>query len=214
MARKITTDWSRLFPRFTVWKPLRLMRRIGPVLQGITLDRSTSGEAYYPHAHVHALTRDFPVVSLTLTQRLTTAAGVAEGIPAQLHEERFEEAARRLETQSPLPLREAPTLEQIVHQYRRHAVDAQRGRLPIAEPELEDSVLVPAAAGEEALAVESLRLVSEVAAGWSKLEAPRGWDSTTNWLDWLASRMRDVEGLAATVEEQVLKHGLAEVRAA
>ncbi|WP_132596176.1 hypothetical protein [Nonomuraea deserti] len=153
-------------------------------------------------------------MSLDLSQRLITAAGVGEGIPARLHGERFEDAARRLEAQSQLPLWEAPTLKQIVHEYRRHALDAQRWRLPNAEPQLEDSVLVPAAAGKHVLATESLRLVSHVASGWSKLEAPRGWERTSDWLDWLAARMHDTEGLTVTVEEQILRHKLSEVQTA
>jgi hypothetical protein len=53
-ARRITVDRARLFPEFRVRKPRLLLRRIGPVLQGSPLERSTSSEHYCPTAHVHA----------------------------------------------------------------------------------------------------------------------------------------------------------------
>ncbi|WP_344864631.1 hypothetical protein [Planomonospora alba] len=163
--------------------------------------------------HVHALTRDFPVVSLTLSQGLKTTEGVPEGIPVDLHGDEFRDAAHRLEAQSSLSLREVPTLEHIVQRYRDYAVEVQCGRLPSAVSELEDSVLVPAAAGKGELANESIESVSRIASGWSRAEAPQGWESTKRWLAWLARRMHDAEGLATTVEEQILKHGLSKVRA-
>ncbi|MEV4806630.1 hypothetical protein AB0K18_42105 [Nonomuraea sp. NPDC049421] len=105
-----------------------------------------------------------------------------------------------------------PTLEQVIQRYQSYAMDVQRARIPNAIPELEDCVLVPAVAGDDELASESLQAATRVAADWSKAEAPWGWDGTENWLEWLARRMLDVEGLAATVEEQVLKHELSTVR--
>lgn len=211
-VRKITSDWSSVYPEFTVWKPLRLMRRLGPIVQGITLDRSTYGDSYYPHAHVHALTRDFPDISLTLTQRLEKPSGVPEGIPVDRHDEKFMQSADRLKAQSSLSCEEAPALEQLVQRYWGYATDVQRGRIPNAIIELEDCVLVPAVVGNEELARESMQVVTRVAAGWSRAESPWGWDSTSDWLDWLTRRMLDVEGLAATVEEQILKHKLSNVR--
>jgi hypothetical protein len=92
-----------LCPECTVWKPLRLLRRIGPVLQGITLDRSTSGERYYPTAHVHALTRDFPVVSLSLAHYLHQPVAAKEAVDVGRHAETFRAVACRVEERSPLP---------------------------------------------------------------------------------------------------------------
>lgn len=57
MVRRVTKDWAVAFPGFAVWRPLHLLRRIGPAVQGICLDRSTSGDGYLPTAHVHALTK-------------------------------------------------------------------------------------------------------------------------------------------------------------
>lgn len=212
-ARRITADWAALFPEFTVWKPLRLLRRIGPVLQGIALERSTSGERYYPTAHVHALTRDFPVVSLSLAHYLHQPVVAKEAVDVGRHADTFRAAAGRMEERSPLPLRRRPDIAEIVLAYRAAAVAAQRGsRIPVGIPELEDMVLVAAAAGERALAEESLDRVRQIADGWSKYEAPMGWADTREWLARLEERAGDPAGLAATVEEQIVQHGLAKMR--
>ncbi|MGV9277000.1 hypothetical protein [Streptomyces griseosporeus] len=213
-ARRVTSDWAELFPELTVWKPLRLLRRIGPVLQGITLDRSTSGEQYYPTAHVHALTRDFPVVSLSLAHYQHQPLTAKEAVDIGRHAETFRAVAGRTEERSPLPLRRRPDIAEIVQAYRAAAVAAQRGRrIPTGIPELEDMVLVPAAAGERPLAEESLDRVRQIADGWSKYEAAMGWTDAQEWLAHLEERAGDAAGLAATVEEQIVQHGLAKVRA-
>ncbi len=74
-ARRLTRAWAELFPEFAVWRPLRLLRRIGPVVQRIVLEPSGSADRYYPTAHVHPLTRDFPVVSLGMAWRVRLGAG-------------------------------------------------------------------------------------------------------------------------------------------
>ncbi|WP_158842944.1 hypothetical protein [Saccharothrix deserti] len=210
-ARRITADWAALFPEFSVWRPLRLLRRIGPVLQGISLERTVSAERYSPTAHVHSLAREFPVISLSLAHHLHPTVQGRDEIDVDRHELEFRAAAVRLEERSTLPLRRWPDLAEIVHAYRAAAVGARQGRLPAGVVELEDCVLVPAAAGERALAGESLRFVVETARRWSKYEAPTGWSDTREWLDWLEARVDDPTDLMAVVDEQVTGHGLSGV---
>lgn len=214
-ARAITADWSGIFPEFTVWQPLRLLRRVGPVLQGICLERATSGAAYQPIAHVHALTQDFPVISLSLAHHLYPPSGSAlDTVEADRHPAEFRAAAARLEQRSLLPLHRWPTLTEIVRAYRDAATLQQRGRLPAGVREFEDSVLVPAAAGDRSLADESLRAVEEAAGRWSPYEAPPGRPDTKEWLTWLRAMAEDPVELQASVEQQIERHGLEEVRTA
>ena len=210
-ARTITAEWAERFPAFAVWRPLRLLRRLGPVVQGITLDRSTGGECYYPTAHLHALTRDFPVVALEVSHRLAGSSGVQEVVEVARHGEAFPAVAERLAEQSPLPLGRVPTLDEVVSAYRDRAAALQRGRLPAGIGEWEAAVLVPAAAGAEGLAARSLAAAGEAAGGWSRSEAPQGWGSTGEWLTGLRARAADRPALERVVEEQVTRHGLAEL---
>ncbi|NUK01580.1 hypothetical protein HRW23_14795 [Streptomyces lunaelactis] len=211
-ARRITSDWAELFPEMSVWKPLRLLRRIGPVLQGISLERSSSGDQYYPTAHVHSLVQDFPVISISLAHYLNKPASMKEAVDVSRHADQYRAAASRLEERSTLPLRRRPELGEIVHAYRDFAAAVQQGRLPAGIEELEDSILVPAAAGDRALAEESLSRVSEVAQRWSRSEAPMGWTDTQEWLDSLRARADDPARLMAVVDEQIALHKLEKVR--
>lgn len=146
--RRVTTNWASRFPGFDVWKPMRLLRRIGPVLQGISLDSTTSGDDYFPSAHVHALTREFPVVSLGMNQRLVGATGVQERVSFARHDDEYRDAAERLRGQSRLSLDEPPTIEEIVAAYHGHAVEHKGKGYPPAVNEMEDCVLVAAVAGK------------------------------------------------------------------
>lgn len=210
---RVTSDWAGLFPEFDVWRPMRLLRRIGPAVQGITLDRSTSGDAYFPTVHVHALTREFPLVSLTLGQRLTGASGQPVSIVLSRHEEAFSDAAVELANQSNLPLHEPPSVEDIVGAYHSFALGQQRKGLAPAVLEMEDSVLIAAAAGFPSLVESGIALATELAATWPKARLPLGWEGAQSWLDGLIGKASDVESLSEITESQILKHKLAKVRA-
>ncbi|MFD8079148.1 hypothetical protein ACFV3E_41710 [Streptomyces sp. NPDC059718] len=206
-ARAITRDWARMFPAFQPWRPLRLLRRLGPLVQGITLERSPAGDDYLPTAHVHALTRDFPVVSLTLAQRLLTPSGVPERIKVARHDKDGEEAGQRLAGQSALPLHMVPTLDQVVERYRSFVAGQQRGlRLPTGVAELEDCVLLPAVAGRPDLSADALTFARKTAEGWN--EPPHGYPGTGEWLDQLGLLAGDSGRLEGTVAAQTVKHKL------
>lgn len=206
-AQRVTEVWSRFFPEFTVWQPLRLIRRIGPVLQGIMLDPSSSGVQYYPTAHVHSLTRDFPVVTLSLAWRVRRGKGSQGMVGIDEGLEVLEGLAALLVEQSPLSLRSVPTLTEIVNEYRRVASEMQR-KVPSGVVELEDSVVVPTAGSAVGLAEESFRLAADAASKWSKYEAPMGWVSTDDWLANVRANMSTVDRILETVEAQVVKHKL------
>ncbi|MFD7555499.1 hypothetical protein ACFV9E_13325 [Streptomyces sp. NPDC059835] len=211
---RVTSDWAGLFPEFDVWRPMRLLRRIGPVVQGITLDRSTAGDGYFPTVHVHALTREFPVVSLMLGQRLIGASGLPVSIDLPRHEEAFRDAALELANQSRLPLHKTPSVQEIVGAYHSFTLEQQLKGLAPAVLEMEDSVLISAAAGIPSLVESSLALASELATSWPKARLPLWWEGAQNWLDGLTDKASDVESLSAITESQILKHKLAKVRAA
>ncbi|MFD3314287.1 hypothetical protein [Streptomyces sp. NPDC058694] len=135
-----------------------------------------------------------------------------EPIDVGRHSEGFRSAAARLEAQSELPLRSVPELAKIVVLLRKFAVAAQKGRLPEAVPELEDSVLIPAASENPAAVEESLKIVEQVSARWSGYEAPAKWADTRDWLDWLRASAADGPGLASVVEVRIAKHGLSKIR--
>lgn len=209
---RVTKEWVAEFPGFDTWKSLRLLRRIGPVVQGICLDRTTGGDGYLPTAHVHALTREFPVVSLMLGQRLARPSGTPDPVLFARHERDFAHAASALREQSRLPLDEVPSIDAIVREYHAEA----RGRLGkghgAAVLEMEDSVLVAAAAGRDDLAGEGLLLARELTAAWPKSAMPFDWPGAEAWLDGLTARAGDRGSLLSVVRGQVAEHKLGKVR--
>ncbi|MCX5226675.1 hypothetical protein [Streptomyces sp. NBC_00233] len=211
-AGRVTKEWAAEFPGFDVWRSLRLLRRIGPVVQGICLDRTTGGDGYVPTAHVHALTREFPVVSLMLGQRAARPSGTPDPVLFARHERDFAHAVGALREQSRLPLDEPPSIDAIVREYHAEARRRLEKGHGAAVPEMEDSVLVAAAAGRDELAGEGLVLARELTAAWPKWSMPLEWPGAEAWLDGLAARAGDRESLRAVVRGQATAHRLGKVR--
>jgi hypothetical protein len=211
--RRFTADWAAEFPEFDVWRPLRLLRRVGPVLQGIALERSTSTEGYFVTAHVHSLTRASRLVSLTLSHRLCSETGAQERIQISRQPAEIQSAAIRLREQSVLSLDRRPSLGGIVRAYIEYAKAVQRNGVPNAVVELEDCVLIPAVAEMPDVMVEGIRLARELADGWDGSRAPSGLPDTRSWLNDLERRGSDIATLRAVVESQIAKHKLAKIRA-
>ncbi|MER7279001.1 hypothetical protein ABT369_31640 [Dactylosporangium sp. NPDC000244] len=202
----MTADWQSIFPSFDVYRPRWLLRRIGPVMQGILLERTRSADRYRPTSHIHALTRPFPTLTLMLLQCGTD-------IRHARHEQEFRDVAAQLERQTVLPLREPPTIPQIVdacHAFAR--AERERGCPPAVYP-VEDSVLIAAASGERALADAGLRLAEELVAVWPKWGLPLDWPGSDAWLQSLRERAANVDLLDALIAGQVAQHKLGSIRA-
>jgi hypothetical protein len=202
---RITSDWQRQFPRFGIWRPLRLCRRLGPIVQGIALD-STPGGDYFPTAHVHALVHTSPTVSLSLATRLAGRNGVHELIRMQRHDQHLAQASASLKEQSPLSLDEEPSLIDVVAAYRARLAAATRPG-PTSVGEVEDLILVPAAQGRADLVAEQLEFAKKAVSQW-----PRGslqpWELGDDRLEQVHRSASDRAGLVATVEEEADRHGL------
>ncbi|MFB6561701.1 hypothetical protein ACFCYH_22945 [Streptomyces sp. NPDC056400] len=211
-ARRVTADWAGRFGEFDVWKPLRLMRRIGPVVQGITLDRTTSGDGYFPTAHVHNLTREFPVITLALGQRLVGSSGMQESVRFSRHSDDFMDAAERLAAQSDLSLSTPPAVAEIAKEYISFAVSQQRKGHPPAVDAVEDGILISAAMGDRALTEESLHIARELVGVWPKSRLPLDWNGSGAWISNLEERAANVNQLTAVIEGQVVFHKLTKAR--
>jgi hypothetical protein len=205
-ATRITQDWATAFPHFAVYRPLRLLRRLGPLVQGVTLERSSSGNDYLPTAHVHALTRSFPVISLTLAERLLGDSGVEQRIRVSDHESSFAWAVDRLREQSHLSLDRAPSLGDILARYRDVILSSQTMGVPSGFIELEDLVLLPAVLGMSAEVGRGIDLAREVSSRWST--SPHGWPSIAIWVQHLEDDARSVGTLKTRVSEEAEKHKL------
>lgn len=64
--KDITNDWARAFPSLRIHKPMWLLKRHGPILVGVILDRTRSNDVYLPKFHVHNLLAPSPAILLSL----------------------------------------------------------------------------------------------------------------------------------------------------
>jgi hypothetical protein len=103
-AKSITQDWQNHFPSLGVYKPLHLLRRCGPLLVGLCLNRSSSGDIYKPTFHCHCLLRQFPTVTLSLAVQLTAPNGSDAAISTKFHAAKLPYAAAKMRDLALLPL--------------------------------------------------------------------------------------------------------------
>jgi len=101
----ITNDWAARYPRFTISRPMHLLRLTGPLVVGIALDRTSGNDVYRPTFHMHCLAKSWESVSLTLCQRLKTIrSGTTESISVRFHYDHVNDATERLKDQVKFPL--------------------------------------------------------------------------------------------------------------
>jgi len=121
VEKQITEDWQREIPSLGIYAARRLLRRVGPLLVGICLERDSSGNKYKPMFHVHCLGAEAPTVFLTLfTQLRSDRSGGPDLVQVRFHEKKYKEAAARMARQSLLPLEGDLLLEQVIEAYQTY----------------------------------------------------------------------------------------------
>ena len=116
------------------------MRRVGPLLIGISLDRDSHGDLYKPSFHVFFLGRRWPAPepALTLNEPLRTYRTHApDDVEVREHNEKYLDAVQRMKEQALLPLDGPVTIEQVLEAYRKH-----HERAPMGMPSLTSNVIL------------------------------------------------------------------------
>ncbi|XVS61790.1 hypothetical protein ACQPYE_26290 [Actinosynnema sp. CA-299493] len=170
------------------------------------------GDAYFPTAHIHVLAVPFPVISLTLSQRLMNDhSGVQKQITFSRHAEEFQVAAEGMRRQSGLSLDEPPGIVDVVRALHEYAKNRHDGGHPPAVHEVEQSILVAAVCAEEELVDEGIAVAASLVEVWPSARLPLDWVSGRAWLDGISDRARQVDELARVVDQQVDYHKLGNI---
>ena len=191
-----------------IYKPLHLLRRAGPLLIGIVLERDSSNLSYRPTFHVHSLTSDFSEVSLTMSQALSTVrTNAPETIDVVRHDAKHREAAERLSKQAALPLSGDLLLSTVVAAYQAYL------RRPTThyQPELyEDIALISAWLGEAEQASRVIEEATCAIGSWPEniLEAIGGLEE---WIAALRDRASRPDEVRADVERRAEHLGVSAV---
>lgn len=223
VQRHITDDWHSRFPSLSVYKPMWLMRRVGPMLVGICLNRDSGNEIYKPIAHVDCLcspafddgvpiTRDY--IALTLDhQPLKPLWNGRQGlmyVRVPEHSTKWQEQADLLEKQAYVPLEGPLRIDQVLDGYNRflnRPNDAMYYPYCYA-----DMVLLLAWAGRSSDASEMIAAACDEMAIWPPAALER-FGGLAGWRHHITEAANDPEGLRETVEMQVHKLGLNHVTA-
>jgi len=90
--KTISNHWNQKYPGLVLYKSMWLLRRIGPLLQGICLDRDSTNANYLPTFHVHNLIgQEDDFISLSLKRVLVKSNGTPQRITEMQHDKNFEE---------------------------------------------------------------------------------------------------------------------------
>ena len=215
---EITEDWAPFLPDLGVLAPMRFLRRVGPLLIGVCLDRGEEPDAYYPKFNAWCLTSDFsdrvpPSLCRQLQRPLcTTANGQLVGTPdfirVKSHRRRHEDAAGRVKAHALLPLSGDLTTRQVIAAYKNclswspfHYGVRERREIPEIAAWVGDHWLAAAHFEETVRQVESWppRLRDNMES-LCKGEPPI---TATEWLAALAQRIANPEELRARVERRI-----------
>lgn len=117
--KMITKQWRGQFPTLSIYKNIRLFRIVGPLVQGITLDRDSTNTNYLPIFHVHNLGKqDDDFISLTLKQPLLTEkTHYPDKITLSRHEKEFFTIVERFKKQTPLSYLGNLTVKDVIKTY-------------------------------------------------------------------------------------------------
>ncbi len=206
MRPRITEEWRREFPGLGRYKPMWLARRLGPVVQGISLSPNGANDEYKPIPHVHCLAH--PSQSVTLTSDGNPRdpySGCTVSVRARFHEGKVPAAADAVRLASLLPLDRVPEPDEIVAAYRRLLGSGSSYAGPLARRQ-ENLASVLAWFGRADEAEAALREAARHPEAWERHFEPE--DGAEAWLERQLRRVGDLDGLRATVVEEVLRHKL------
>ena len=116
VKNQITKDWQLELPKLGVYRARCLLRRVGPLLVGVTLLGGSARDHYEPFFHVHFLGKNFPVLSLTLATSPTDMA--QETVYLSSHAARYKDLVRQLVARAPLSIEGPLTIKEVIAAYR------------------------------------------------------------------------------------------------
>jgi hypothetical protein len=98
IRKSITLDWLSYFPFLGEYKPMQIIRVVGPLAVGLCLNEDSTQSKYLPTFFIHFLFKPFPVISLAVNEVLRTDfRGVPEKISVDNHAEAIKNSAIRME---------------------------------------------------------------------------------------------------------------------
>lgn len=206
LMRDITTDWQKHFPSLGVLRPMWLARRVGPIVQGVLLERSTGSVDYLPLTHVHSLLISREDLSLALHQPLRSIPhGVPERILVQFHHNHIEEAPLRLRHGCILPLDGPFSIDDIVSAFDSYR-EGELGTWTRAY--WSDIISLLSWGGRRETAKSRIEQAIQLEEGRTAASRAPDWNRFREWSRELRNLDLDPERLDAVIASEVVRHKL------
>ncbi|MCD7972854.1 MAG: hypothetical protein LUG18_09355 [Candidatus Azobacteroides sp.] len=203
--RRIAKDWLSVFNGFYPYKPMHFVRRNGPFLCGILLERHSGNLDYEPTFHVHNLMVDFPVVSLGSATYLLNPKGVKDRITLYQHSECFNRYVERFKEQTPLLQENKVNCKNLISHFQK-VIDTS---LSYPADSLKDWVLALFWCGEMEEAEKAIAYGKKIISQWpegakSRFNGEDGWEQQIR-------RLMNKGMLQDTVEKELAKFKLSNI---
>lgn len=206
--KKVTNDWASQFPTLQVWKPTHLLKRHGPLIIGICLDRGLSKDSYAPKAHFHTLCIPFPVISLGLVGELEQR-GVPLRITLKQHDQEYQGVARELRSKYAFLDKEQMEFNDFVAATANY-LSGQHGRtgtIPFQHAPFEGIISTAAYMGQTVYAQSALDDFAQRISRWPD----RGLNIIGSAENWRAKMQMLIDAsaeLEEIVNDQIKEHNL------
>lgn len=209
---RIVADWAAAFPNLGVHAAAagspRLVRRAGPIVAGICLERRTDTTSYRPTAFVHFLGTPQPSLSLTGATVPARPNGAPMIVRVGVHDREFSDAAARLRASFPLDLDQHWGVDDVVGACLALANREAAELGPrMAGALLEIVSLTPVIAAGDPGARYGLDLAARAIDGWADYDTRE----VRSWLSEFESRAQDPAQLRRVVMEEARRHRLQRV---
>ncbi len=205
IRNRITENWRAAFPTMVAAFPMWLMKRHGPIVVGLCLDRTRSNDCYIPVFHVHCLVRPSLNVSLTLYQALSDerVPQIEQEIDVVSHASTFAGHVVRMRRQVPILLQPRLAMNEVLALYVEFFL-ARRDPAVCRFPStlFADVILTLAALGHRERATDLFMKASRLMETW-----PRHEVRPSSWHEDISARL-DFDAAASTVASELKRHKL------
>ncbi len=116
--KKATNDWLELFPDYSVYKDMWIIKKIDCMVFGICLESGGMSSDYKPLFHITNLIEKIPVLTFELNYNLLSKNGSIDYVSILNHDNYYKSAAERLVIQNPIMEKEDITYEDLATLYK------------------------------------------------------------------------------------------------
>jgi len=207
VKKKITDDWASAFPSLEIWKPMWLVRRHGPMLYGICLDRAAQQDAYIPTVFTHCLASPFPVISLTGRAFVPDRAGQPTKIRLMSHAEKLPMIADLLLKRHPALVNGDLTLDDLLSHYYALLRGAYGVQSPYMTSHFAAMALSASVLGQKDVARGVVDRAAEIMKLWPE-GVNTAFGPAARWVEQMLDQISHPAALHEFVREEVGKHKL------